>query len=156
MMRARPVKSPPADLFEIVPNSVVGGLVASPGAVLATLQSSARQDRPKTPFRGSTRTASRTRSASRRIWTARTRMKTMMRERDLSPTASPPVDRGEEGDEFGEWPCLPTCNTCTTSPRWPVVLYTHTLSASSLSFYLSLLLPLPLLSHCPAVMVAGA
>jgi hypothetical protein len=57
MMRARPVKSLPADLFEIVPQSVVGGPVASPGAFLATLQSSARRNRTKTPFRGSTKTA---------------------------------------------------------------------------------------------------
>jgi len=36
------------------------------------------------------------------------------------------------------WACLPTCNICTTSPRWPVVLYSHSLSASSLSFSLAL------------------
>ena len=44
------------------------------------------------------------------------------------------------------WACLPTCNICTTSPRWPVVLYSHSLCF--LSVFLSRArLPLsPLLS----------
>jgi len=145
MMRARPVKSPPADLFGIVPNSVVGVLVASPGAVLATLQSSARQDRPNSRFNE---------DGFKNTFCLSLRIN---------------MDRANsnENHEEGERSVPNSQSSCSVGRRetsWRVAMFADvqhlhhvsqvarcsvlslSLSASSLSFYLSLSLPLPLLS----------